>query len=192
MIVRQRERRQQKVHNRDIVRIVRKITLQRLLNRERLRIDGELSVCPFENLLPIHDHRFRSQKTMVVLRITVFYRLPVKPESVFELHLQIRIPGIREIHIVIRLLQLLGKMIDNIEYREAEIGLSGTIRAIDNTILDDIVLNSIQIKTVIAVPRKIKLNLIRESSEIFYGKFCKHGSFEFVSNANIVKVFIYP
>jgi hypothetical protein len=83
-------------------------------------------------------------------------------------------------------------MIDDIEYREAEIGLSGTIRAIDNTILNDIVLNGIQIKTVVAVPREVQLDFIRESPEIFYGKLSKHSPFGFVFNANIVKIFIFP
>jgi hypothetical protein len=67
-------------------------------------------------------------------------------------------------------------MIDNVKNRKAEISLSRAVGAIDNTILNDIIFDGIQVKTKIAVPGEVQLNLFLESPEIFYRKLGKHNT----------------
>ena len=111
---------------------------------------------------------------MIILCVIVFHCLPIKSESIFKLYPQVLIPSIGIISIVIRFLPFLGKVIYNVKYCKAEIRLPRSIRAIDNTILNDIVLDGIQIEFIVAVPCEVQLNLLPKSPEIFYGKLGKH------------------
>ena len=159
-----------------MVCVVCQILLYGLLHWERIRVQIQFSFCPLEYLFPIHGQCFSGDDTLVVFGIVIFYPLSVKDKSVLKLNLQVRITGIGKVGIIIRLFPFLGEVVNNVKYSEAEIGLTGTIGAIYDTVLDDIILNSVQIEIIIAVPGEVQLNLIRESTEIFYGKLSKHSA----------------
>lgn len=61
-------------------------------------------------------------------------------------------------------------MIDDIKDGKAKICFSRAIGAIDNTILNDIIFDCIEVKTEITVLSEIQFYLLLEPTEIFYGK----------------------
>ena len=83
-------------------------------------------------------------------------------------------------------------MVYNIKDRESEIGLSRTVRAVDDTVFDDAILDCERIERIVAVPGKIQFNSVSESTEVFYGKLCKHKRLKYVSAANVRKYLEYP
>ena len=89
---------------------------------------------------------------MIILVVSILDGLPTEHESVVELHLDSLVARIREIHIVIRLFPFLGKMIHYVEDGKAEIGFAGAVGAIDDAILNNVILNGIRTEIIVAMP----------------------------------------
>uniref|UniRef100_UPI003FED9857 hypothetical protein n=1 Tax=Candidatus Cryptobacteroides bacterium TaxID=3085639 RepID=UPI003FED9857 len=75
---------------------------------------------------------------------------------------------------------------DYIKNCKAEICLARTVRAIDDTILDNTILYGKSIERIVAVAGQINFYPIFEPSEISYGKLCKHIISILVSATNIM------
>ena len=129
---------------------------------------------------------------MIVLTIAILYSLTAKNKGVVKLNLNGLATSICKVHIIIGLFPFLGKMINYIEDGEAKICLARTVRAIDDAILYYIILNGIRAEIIVAMPCQVQLYSIGKSSEIFYGKLCKHNFSVLIFSAKIIKEIVYP
>ncbi|MBQ6822018.1 MAG: hypothetical protein IJP39_06360, partial [Bacteroidales bacterium] len=76
-------------------------------------------------------------------------------KGVVELNLNGLATSICEVHIIIGLFPFLGKMIHYVEDGEAKICLARTVGAIDDTILNNVILNGISTEIIVAMPCKV-------------------------------------
>ena len=175
-----------------MVGVVRQVILDSRIHGEGLCVDVEFPGLSLEYLFPIDEHLFTTEQPVIIFVISILYGLATEHKGIVELDLEGLIAGIREIDIIVRLLPFLRQVVNNVEYRKSKIGFARAIRSIDDTILNDIILNGISAEVVVTMSSQVPLDTICETPEIFYGKLCQHKSKVLIFSANIIKESEYP